>query len=152
MGDVVITKRGIKDSFAHGIGQQKTAAYYAVPEIIKSGKVVDYSKNWKNRGYDTAIVAAPITISGEEYYAAVVVRRTQNTQRFYLHEIDIQKRNAVLTEATTVDRSQELGGIPSINSIFEKLRNVNTKSKKSDKKFALPENVESALPKRTVTV
>ena len=72
-----------------------------------------------------AVIVAPISIAGEEYYTAVVVRRTNNNQRFYLHEIDIKNRQAVLTEATTENSSKELGGLP-INSIFEKIRNVNS--------------------------
>lgn len=91
LGDVELTKRGIKDSIAHGIGDKKASAYRAVPKIIEQGRVVDYQKNWKNRGYDTAVIAAPITVANEEYYAVVVVRRTQVNQRFYLHEIDIKK-------------------------------------------------------------
>ena len=58
-----------------------------------------------------------------------------------MHEIDVQKRQTVQTEATATTNSstQELGGLP-INSIFQKLRNVNTFEKKfaiSSKKYAL---------------
>ena len=134
LGDVELKRRGIKDSVAHGLGELKTVAFRAVPAIIEKGKVVDYQKKWKGHEYDTAVIAAPITVAGEEYYAAVIVRRTQENQRFYLHEIDIKKRQTVQTEATTTDSStQELGGLP-INSIFEKLRNVNTSDEKTSKK------------------
>ena len=141
LGDVELGKRGVKDSVAHGIGEKKTAAFKAVPEIISKGKVVDYRTKWKGHEHDTAVIAAPITLAGTEYYAAVVVRRTSSTQRFYLHEIDVQKRQTVQTEATATTNSstQELGGLP-INSIFQKLRNVNTFEKKfaiSSKKYAL---------------
>ena len=132
LGDVELIKRGVKDSLAHGIGEQKAAAYYAVPQVISKGKVVDYQTNWKGRGYDTAVIVAPISIAGKEYYTAVVVRRTNNNQRFYLHEIDIKNRQAVLTEATNTNNSKELGGLP-INSIFKKIRNVNSFSEKFQK-------------------
>ena len=134
LGDVELKRRGIKDSVAHGLGELKTVAFKAVPKIIEKGKIVDYQKKWKGHEYDTAVIAAPVTIASEEYYAVVVVRRTQVNQRFYLHEIDIKKRQTVQTEATTTNSStQELGGLP-INSIFEKLRNVNTSDEKISKK------------------
>ena len=133
LGDVELTRRGIKGSLAHGIGQNKAAAYKAVPQIISDGEIVDFQERWKGRNYDTAIIAAPITIAGDEYYAAVVVRRTEATQRFYLHEIDIEKRQAVQPESASETRTQELGGSPSINSIFQKIRNV----KRSGKSYAL---------------
>lgn len=133
LGDVELTRRGIKDSLAHGMGQNKAAAYKAVPQIISDGQIVDYQERWKGHNYDTAVIAAPVKIAGEDYYAAVVVRRTETTQRFYLHEIDIQKRQAVQPESAPTNGAQELGGLPSVNSIFQKLRNV----KSTETKFAL---------------
>ena len=132
LGDVELKRRGVKDSVAHGLGKLKTVAFKAVPNIIQKGKVVDYQTNWKGNAYDTAVIAAPITIANHEYYAAVVVRRTDTKQRFYLHEIDIKKRQAVQTEAATENSSKELGGSP-INSIFEKIRKVNTFDENSSK-------------------
>lgn len=42
---------------------KKASAYCAVPKIIEKGRVVNYQQNWKNRGYDTAVIAAPITVA-----------------------------------------------------------------------------------------
>ena len=130
LGNVELTKRGAKDSISHGLGRTKAAAFKAVPEIIQKGYLVDYQTNWKGRGYDTAVISAPVSIEGESYYAAVVVRRTKDNQRFYLHEIDIEKKASRSTKATTAEKdvssTKELGGSPFINSIFEKIRNVNS--------------------------
>lgn len=41
-GTVLLDKRGVKDSISHGIGRNKASAFAAVPEIIKSGALVDY--------------------------------------------------------------------------------------------------------------
>ena len=51
------------------------------------GKIVDYQRNWKNRGYDTAVVVAPITIAGDEYRMGCVVIRAKEDNIFYLHEV-----------------------------------------------------------------
>lgn len=64
LGSVILRKRGIKDDISHGIGREKVVAFMAVPDVLKHGKVVDYQENWKGRGYDTAVVAAPIKILG----------------------------------------------------------------------------------------
>lgn len=125
LGDIELKKRGVKDSYSHGIGPEKAAAYKAVPDIINKGVVVEYNEKWKGNNYDTAVIVAPITIGGEEYNAAVVVRRTEGNQRFYLHEIDIEKRNA-LTESPSGSQTVELSSDPLINNIFKKIRKVNS--------------------------
>lgn len=36
------------DDISHGIGQKKVAAFMAVPDVLKHGKVADYQENWKS--------------------------------------------------------------------------------------------------------
>jgi len=87
IGDVILNRRGVKDSMAHGIGRTKAIAFKAVPAVIENGKIIDAQQNWKGRGADTFIVAAPITINGEEHYLGAVVSKTGENNRFYLHEV-----------------------------------------------------------------
>ena len=79
LGTVTLNSRGVKDSMAHGIGKEKAAAFKAVPEVIQNGLIVDWENNWKNRGYDSAIVSAPNEIvnngASDRYYVGVVVIR-----------------------------------------------------------------------------
>ena len=63
-----------------------------VPEVIKRGIVFDRQKNWKNRGYDTYVLIAPVEINGEKYFEEVVVKRSEERQGLYLHNVEIQKR------------------------------------------------------------
>ena len=53
VGDVELSKKGIDDDIAHGMGRAKAITYAAVPQVIEEGKIIDYQQNWKNRGYDT---------------------------------------------------------------------------------------------------
>ncbi len=96
-GDVRLDERGVKDSMAHGIGRRKAAAFAAVPHVIQFGQEIDAQTNWKNRGYDTRVFAAPITVGGTEtnYIAAVVTQGTDN--RYYLHEVLDQDGNIIFS-------------------------------------------------------
>jgi hypothetical protein len=90
-GDVVLDRRGADDSLAHGMGRNKAVAYGAVKEVIEKGILIDYHENHKNRGYDSAVVVAPIEIKGERYFCYVTITRMNGTNRYYLHEVWTQK-------------------------------------------------------------
>lgn len=85
-GEVLLNKQGAKDDLGHGIGRAKAVTFAAVPEVIKNGKQIDYQENWKGRGEDSYIFAAPVEIKGKRGYVAAVVLRDA-TNRFYLHEV-----------------------------------------------------------------
>lgn len=87
LGEVKLNKAAVKSSASHGLGRNKVMAFMAVPEVIKSGKIFDYHKNWKERRYDTWVLAAPILIKGKKYVCEVIVIDTGEHKRFYLHEV-----------------------------------------------------------------
>ena len=122
LGSVVLRKRSIKDDISHGIGREKVAAFMAVPDVLKHGKVVDYQENWKGRGYDTAVVAAPIKISGEDFIAGVCVKRTSGENRFYVHEVLPIKEGATPFNRAALETNVDSGGdTPSMNNILSEL-------------------------------
>ncbi len=93
IGEVILDKKGVKDSLAHGIGSKKSAAFVAVPSIIKNGKIIDHQTNWKGRGKETYVLSAPIEICKEPYVGIVVITRhpINEKNKFYLHEVLLQK-------------------------------------------------------------
>ena len=92
LGEVRLDPEGVKDSLGHGIGREKSAAFAAVPDIIRKGTVFDRQGNWKGRGYDTSVIAAPLRIGDTEYAGEVVVKHLPNRQGLYLHEVENRKR------------------------------------------------------------
>ena len=95
VGTVLLDKRSVKDSIAHGIGRNKAVAFAAVPDIIKNGAIIDRQENWKDRGYGSVTFAAPIEIANEGYVGVVVVKELldprDGSHRFYLHEVALQE-------------------------------------------------------------
>ena len=102
LGEVELTRRGVKDSISHGIGRAKASAFMAVPDVIIHGKVIDRQTNWKGRGYDTYVIDAPILIGKTEYIIEVIVEQSlQGKNKYYLHEVEIkEKAQGVFKTAT----------------------------------------------------
>jgi len=102
LGDVGLSRNGIRDDIAHGVGRLKAITFAAVPNVLEHGTIISYTENHKGRGYDTAIIAAPVNIGGNRHYVAAVVNRNRgksgetSTQQFYLHEVYSNKKTSEL--------------------------------------------------------
>lgn len=95
LGKIELNTKGIKASIHHGMNRAKIAAFTAVKDVIEKGRVVNLSLNWKGRGYDTAVICAPIEIAGKRYVCEVVARRLSDGRKdFYLHQVDISENVA----------------------------------------------------------
>lgn len=93
-GDITLDSRSARDDIAHGIGRAKAATFAAVPSVIEQGRQIDFQENWKGRGRDSYVFAAPITLEGEKSYVAAVVLKGGDN-RFYLHEVVDGKGNII---------------------------------------------------------
>ncbi|MDR1373182.1 MAG: hypothetical protein LBJ17_08750, partial [Dysgonamonadaceae bacterium] len=126
LGIVELTKEGVKDSMAHGIGSVKSAAYAAVPEIIKDGVIIDRQKNWKGRGKDTYVIAAPVQIGNKGYTGIVVVTQSTVKNKFYLHEVVLQE-NLRIGFKTGTQSGSPIGDFAKILQNFETAKKNSSK-------------------------
>lgn len=125
-GTVTLNRTGVKSSVSHGIGRNKAIAFKAVPDVIKNGEIIDYQQNYKKRGYDSAVFAAPITINNQPYFVAAVVRVEADNNSYYLHELAITKKEDATPFKTGTDQvGTPSGETSSIYSLLNKLQNVN---------------------------
>lgn len=152
VGDIIINNRSFKDDSAHGLGRLKSMTFKSVPEVLKNGKVLNYSKNWKERGYDSAVIGAKINIESGEYkgdYYELCVVKVDESNRMYLHEVHTTK----MDEASFKTGAAKTGGLPgeanhpSIYSIFDRLLNVKDGQDRNNLKYQL-EDVDESVTKR----
>lgn len=134
-GDVLFSKSKVKNSMVgHGIGDAKIELAAAVPGVIENGVQINYTPNWKGRGYDSYVFAAPVTYKGAKtYVTAVVVRDTAN--RYYLHEALDAEGNVLYRKAEGSDVASDTPAAeprnhvaniePSIDSIAQTEETVN---------------------------
>ena len=134
-GTVILNRTGVKSSISHGIGRKKAVAFMAVPDVIKNGRIIDYTDNYKNRDYDTAVFSAPIKIGNEDYYVATVVNVNKNSNEYYLHEIAMvnKKEDETLFKTGNGQKTTPSNASSSIYSLLNKLQNVNN----NETKFSL---------------
>ena len=139
LGDVELSRKGVKDDISHGIGRAKAISFKAIPDIIKNGKIVNYSSNYKGKGHARVVIAAPIEIVGSQekicgkYIMAVVLRRENAKQRFYMHEVATIKRDELLFKTRTYNK---VISNPSNNpSLEEILTNIVGNVKNKDSKM-----------------
>lgn len=92
LGNVNLTRDGVRSSVAHGIGRNKAAAFAAVPSVIQHGKTIDRQPNYKGRGYEAEVIAAPVKMGNEDFILEVVINKDKDGQRFYLHEVDSKEK------------------------------------------------------------
>ena len=113
-GDVILDRDGADDSLAHGMGRTKAIAYAAVKEVIETGVLIDYHNNHKGRGYDSAVVAAPIEISGNRFICYVTITRKEGDNRFYLHEVWTEKNLTSVGSNAVQGQPSHLQGVANI--------------------------------------
>ena len=130
LGDVELSKRGVKDSISHNkLTRRKVDTFATIPDVIEKGKVVDYQPNWKGRGYDTALIVAPTGVKNadgnvDEYITGVIVRRDKDTQRFYTHDaVSINRKELSLETGTPSTNRQNTRGDSSF-SVYSILREI----------------------------
>ena len=146
LGTITLNRRGVKDSLSHGIGRLKAMAFYAVPDVLERGRIIDYQKDWKGRGYDTFVLAAPIDVANGRfagnYYIGAIVLRAYAMQRFYLHELIMQNREAATFKTGAVQENVNPGDAtyPTLTSILERVREINRSSESETENSQLSES------------
>ena len=123
LGEVSLDLTGVKDDMGHKLSFLKSSAFIAVPEVIMHGKIFSREKNWKNRGWTTFVIIAPIKIGTKRFIQEVIIKRNSVRQGLYLHEVEIKKRLIDSIQAHT-----KLGRLPISKLIIaQKISKVNKK-------------------------
>lgn len=151
LGDVEFSKTGIKRAFVgHGFGQAKEAAFAAVPDIIRYGRQIDHSDNWKGRGISMNLYAGPAKISKAKTYVGVVVAYDNTSNRYYLHEVVDDTGNIIYEETPqkSSDGRPDHSGIDTVTSDEVSDNSISESAPKSNTENTAPITLEEYLGAR----
>lgn len=150
IGEILATASSFHDDMGHGYGNDKIVTFAAIPQVLKDGKLVAYSKNWKGRNYDTAVLAAPITIGEKEYFMGIRVMRNAQSQRYEIHEVmavDAEKSPEAFTSRPSTDGEVSRAfDDSSLNSILNQIMEYKRNSKILSQQRADDETDHSSNP------
>ncbi len=105
-GDVEFGEYGVGGVMNHRpLNRAKLVSLAAAPSVISQGKQISYTPNWKGRGYESFVFAAPIKINDSTVYVAAVVDKRPNN-KFYLSEMIDSNGNYVRIETSPADTSK----------------------------------------------
>ena len=132
LGEVSVTRSSFRDDKAHGLTYNKVISFAAVPEVLKSGKIIDI---WKPIGkpYERITVAAPITIGEKKYYMGVMVQRDIQSNRMYLHDVIREEATLSFTTEPTAKNGEGIRdeGHLFITSVLQNALKVNREPQKN---------------------
>ncbi|MGB4967299.1 MAG: LPD38 domain-containing protein [Candidatus Saccharimonadales bacterium] len=129
IGEVMLDVRAVKDSIAHGLGKNKAAAFAAVPDVLRKGRLLHKAALEGSRGQGAAyFVGAPVTLGGKRMVEVVVVKSTLGHQRMYVHEVALLEplQDAFKTGADASFDGALAGAEPgAIRSLLQSIFSVN---------------------------
>jgi hypothetical protein len=129
IGEVMLDVRAVKDSIAHGLGKNKAAAFAAVPDVLRKGRLLHKAALEGSRGQGAAyFVGAPVTLGGKRMVEVVVVKSTLGHQRMYVHEVALLEplQDAFKTGADASFDGALAGAKPgAIRSLLQSIFSVN---------------------------
>lgn len=106
-GDVLFSKSRVRNSVVgHGSGEANIQLAAAVPGVIENGVQINYTPNWKGRGYDSYVFAAPVTYDGKQTYVTAIVTK-DDANRYYLHEALDAEGNVLYKKAEGYDAASD---------------------------------------------
>ncbi|MDR3088890.1 MAG: hypothetical protein LBU39_03625 [Desulfobulbaceae bacterium] len=83
---ISLTRKGIKDTLAHGAQNEKTKAIPALPEMLENGVYLE-SGSRNADGLISHVFAAKASINDKPMVVGFVIREDANGRRFYDHEL-----------------------------------------------------------------
>jgi hypothetical protein len=133
IGEVEITRRGIKEDFSHIAFPDKLASLPAVKTVLEKGAYLGQMQDITGKNIQNYYFAAPVTIDGNNKIIFVRARKKGNGQnRFYVHDVytldDIKKSGTTKTTGTA-HNAQNKGNVPDLyKSIIQDAIDVNPDS------------------------
>ncbi len=145
LGDIIIDRKRISNGYKYLKTVEEKRAYAAVPAVLENGIEVGEHLRHKERPYDTVTIAAPITLNGQRYNMAVVVRK-DGKNYYKVHRIVMPNGKSIIFEnkedgagmAATSSSYDEIGSptdTVSNNTVPQSEQSVNNNSMQGEEEY-----------------
>ena len=91
-GKVIIDRRGVKSSIGHGLGRNKAISFKSIPYVFEKGEIICYINNYDGKQYDRAVFFCANNYKQNPLLCCSSDKIDPNSNKFYLHEVNIAKK------------------------------------------------------------
>jgi len=89
VGAVKLDMRAVQQSLKHGQGRDKIAAFAAVPDVMRGGKIIHREPLLGATNGEFLHIAAPVKIGSKHCVVDVMVKSDLNGRRMYQHAVSL---------------------------------------------------------------
>lgn len=143
-GYIILREDEVTGSLKYLHTDGEFAAFKALPQVLKQGKVIDEHINHKKRSIDTVTIAAPVVINNTSGYMAAAVK-VGGKNRYHVHrilmpdgsEFEFNKKTEPIGAGMTTSKGRQGSAVSSASN-----NRISETDKKSNEKFSMKEPVE----------
>lgn len=121
VGSVLLDKKSVSNSIGHYSNNRKTNnehkqrvtdAFALVPDVLKSGRMVEYGMQLDNNALRSFLFVAPVSVGRKKCVMAVRIRQHigQEKGRFYLHSVELLEDIKEKSRQSTISREPDNSG------------------------------------------
>lgn len=133
--EIAITPKGIKETLGNGkrfqslprkLKELKVATVRSIPDMVRTAKLIeDNVENSHGNKPQYAYFESIVQVNGEVFQVTIDVRKSENRQKFWMHNLTIEKSSGLLAPALTQELNETRN---STASITESAENATTTS------------------------
>lgn len=141
-GHIILREDEVTGSLKYLYTDGEFAAFKALPQVLKRGRVIDEHIDHKKRKIDTVTIAAPVVINGTSGYMAAAVK-VGGKNRYHVHrilmpngsEFEFNKKTEPTGAGMTTSKGRQGSAISSAYN-----NRISEADKKSNEKYSIKED------------
>ena len=141
-GHIILREDEVTGSLKYLYTDGEFAAFKALPQVLKRGRVIDEHIDHKKRKIDTVTIAAPVVINGTSGYMAAAVK-VGGKNRYHVHrilmpdgsEFEFNKKTEPTGAGMTTSKGRQGSAISPVSN-----KSISETDKKSNEKYSIKED------------
>ena len=141
-GHIILREDEVTGSLKYLYTDGEFAAFKALPQVLKRGRVIDEHIDHKKRKIDTVTIAAPVVINGMSGYMAAAVK-VGGKNRYHVHrilmpdgsEFEFNKKTEPTGAGMTTSKGRQGSAISPVSN-----KSISEIDKKSNEKYSIKED------------
>ena len=120
IGDVEVSRRGIRDSMSHNLYKNKVFVLPAIKPALEKGAYLGSTPDWTKENIENHYFAAPVDLDNERKLVFIrVIEENKAQKKFYVHEVFTE--DEIIKPETSDLHSMQTSSIRNVSDLYRSL-------------------------------